>query len=89
MRAKKIYGIGEDGQVLMQAWRDVVACRYCGDLKRAVAAAWREAKSGESVLFSPGCASFDQFKDFAERGRAFVAAVEAIKDSQTIKEKDV
>ncbi len=82
MRARKVYGIGENGRDLTHAWRDVVACRYCGDLKRAVAAVWRDAQPGETALFSPGCASFDQFKDFAERGRAFVAAVEMLANKQ-------
>ena len=52
-----------------------------GDLASAVRAAWSEARKqpGEAiVLFSPACASFDQYADFEERGEAFRAAVQAL-----------
>ena len=35
--------------------------------------------SGDIVLFSPACASFDQFKDFEDRGRVFKQIVNALK----------
>ena len=41
------------------------------NLKDATAKAFNEAESGESVLLSPGCASFDEFENFAERGEKF------------------
>jgi UDP-N-acetylmuramoylalanine--D-glutamate ligase len=43
----------------------------CGTLKAAVASAGSEAEPGDVILLSPACASFDQFKDFEDRGRAF------------------
>ena len=50
----------------------------CGSLDRAVLAASKVAVAGDTVLLSPACASFDQFRDFEARGDAFRAAVEAL-----------
>ncbi len=47
-------------------------------LDAAVRAAAAAARPGETVLLSPACASFDQFRDFEARGNAFRAAVEAL-----------
>ena len=43
----------------------------CGDLATAVGKAAADAQSGETVLLSPACASYDQFRDFEARGDAF------------------
>jgi len=47
-------------------------------LDQAVARAAAEAMPGDTVLLSPACASFDQFKNYAERGRAFQELVRAL-----------
>ncbi len=54
-------GLGESGLEPVQ----------CGDLESAVEAAHRDAAVGETVLLSPASASFDQFRDFEERGERF------------------
>ena len=52
--------------------------RRAGDLETAVAAASRAARPGDVVLLSPACASYDQFRDFEERGDRFRALVEEL-----------
>ena len=47
----------------------------CGSLEQAVRGAARRAKPGEVVLLAPACASFDQYRDFEERGEHFRALV--------------
>ena len=70
---KKVDLIGHCAQQFSEAWSGTVPCEMCGTLENAVAAAKRDAVSGETVLLSPGTASFDQFKSYAERGDAFAA----------------
>ncbi len=52
-------------------------------LETAVRAAAARAVAGDVVLLSPGCASFDMFRDFEHRGRAFKAAVAALEARMT------
>jgi UDP-N-acetylmuramoylalanine--D-glutamate ligase len=47
----------------------------CGDLETAVREAATAASAGEVVLLSPACASYDQFRDYEERGDRFRALV--------------
>jgi UDP-N-acetylmuramoylalanine--D-glutamate ligase len=56
-----------------------VELRRVGDLESAVREAAAEASSGEVVLLAPACASFDAFRDFAERGERFRDLVEALR----------
>jgi len=72
-RVKKVYLIGECAEVFRSAWSGAVDCEICGTMEKAVAAAARDAAEGETVLLSPGAASFDQFDDFGERGDVFAA----------------
>ena len=44
----------------------------------AVRLAAQTAREGDTVLLSPGCTSFDQFRDYEARGDAFRAAVESL-----------
>ena len=84
--AKKVYLIGESSRALFEAWSGTVPCEECGEMRAAAAAAARDAKEGEAVLLAPGCASFDQFGGYAERGRVFAECVKQL--STSTKQKD-
>jgi UDP-N-acetylmuramoylalanine--D-glutamate ligase len=55
-----------------------VAIERAGTLQQAVGAASSAAKAGDVVLLAPACASFDQFRNYEERGRAFNELVHGI-----------
>jgi UDP-N-acetylmuramoylalanine--D-glutamate ligase len=70
-RVRKVYLIGECMHRMCAAWGGAVACDACGNIETAVARASADAAPGEAVLLSPGCASFDQFCSYKERGERF------------------
>lgn len=74
-RVKKVYLIGECAEAFGKAWSGSVDCEICGTMERAAAAAMREACPGDTVLLSPGCASYDQFENFGRRGDVFAELV--------------
>ena len=74
-RVKKVYLIGSGAEALAAAWSGAADCEICETLERAVAGAGRDAAKGETVLLSPGAASFDQFHNFGERGDVFAGLV--------------
>ncbi len=73
-----IYLIGAAAETMNAAWSGVAPCRASGTLDRAVRQAWAEARPGDTILLAPACASFDQFRDFAERGRHFAELARAL-----------
>ena len=54
---------------------DVFPIYRAKNVEQSVELAYKFAKPGEIVLFSPASASFDMFKNFAERGEKFKALV--------------
>jgi UDP-N-acetylmuramoylalanine--D-glutamate ligase len=74
--AAAVYLIGETAAAMHSALQlSGVPILEVGDLERAVAAAHAAARSGDTVLLSPGCASYDQYRNYEERGDHFRALV--------------
>jgi len=65
---RAVYVIGETAVELARAIPDTIRA---GDLVTAVDRAAAAAQPGEVVLLSPACASYDQFRDFEQRGEEF------------------
>ena len=68
---KEVFSVGECMDKIERELKGEFPVTRCGTLERAVEEAFAKAKKGDIVLLSPACASFDQFKDFEERGRVF------------------
>jgi UDP-N-acetylmuramoylalanine--D-glutamate ligase len=75
----RAYVIGEAADDISSALRDAgVPFVHSGELERALQDAVEVARTGDVVLLSPACASFDQFVDFEARGETFRQLVEAL-----------
>jgi UDP-N-acetylmuramoylalanine--D-glutamate ligase len=75
---RSAYTIGEAAELFERLLKPHMPVKNCGELGAAVKQAAADAEEGDTVLLSPACASFDQFRDFEARGEAFRAAVEAL-----------
>jgi UDP-N-acetylmuramoylalanine--D-glutamate ligase len=67
--------IGRDAPLIAAALEGRCPVCFAGSMAEAVGIAAACARPGDTVLLSPACASFDMFRDYAERGEAFAAAV--------------
>ncbi len=71
-----LYTIGATGRALVDtATAPATSCEFCETLVAAVDRALSRMKRGDILLLSPGCASWDQFENYEERGEAFVKLV--------------
>jgi UDP-N-acetylmuramoylalanine--D-glutamate ligase len=78
-RCAAVYLIGEAAGQIQEALAGLsVPVHLVGDLAAAVEMARGAARSGDTVLLSPACASYDQYHDFEERGEHFRQLVEAL-----------
>ncbi|MGQ0741032.1 MAG: UDP-N-acetylmuramoyl-L-alanine--D-glutamate ligase [Alphaproteobacteria bacterium] len=85
-RIRKAYLIGEAAADFAATLSGRVEHVVCGTLDRALNAALADARAGSAadpvVLLSPACASFDQFRDYEQRGDVFRAAVKAMMECE-------
>jgi UDP-N-acetylmuramoylalanine--D-glutamate ligase len=73
---RRVLVFGEAAPEIEAALRDVVTVERVADLQQVVQRALESARHGDTVLFSPGCTSFDMFDNAEARGRAFADVVE-------------
>ncbi|MBD3867860.1 MAG: UDP-N-acetylmuramoyl-L-alanine--D-glutamate ligase [Acidobacteria bacterium] len=77
-RVRSVLLVGQAAGVISRTLGSSVAHRECVTVQAAVQAGFEDARAGEVVLLSPGCASFDQYTGFEARGDDFIAAVNGL-----------
>ncbi len=81
--AKGVVLIGEAAQRMQNDWAGAVPIARAGSLEEALDHVRRQAESGDVVVFSPGCSSFDMFRNFEHRGEAFKDLVKGLQAGRT------
>lgn len=79
-RVVRVYTIGQDAPVLLQAFSGRIPATDAQTLEVAVATALKHATPGDILLLAPACASFDQFPNYQVRGDTFRALFEAARE---------
>jgi UDP-N-acetylmuramoylalanine--D-glutamate ligase len=69
---------GEAAPIIVQDLSRHVFVEQVPDLAAAIAVAGRRSRTGDAVLLSPACSSFDQFSDYEQRGQSFKDQVNAL-----------
>jgi len=82
-RVKAIFAIGKAADKIREELRGHLNVALCESLEQAVVNASNFAKQGNIVLLSPGCSSYDMFKDYAHRGQEFQRIVNSLGHVQT------
>jgi UDP-N-acetylmuramoylalanine--D-glutamate ligase len=77
-KVRAVVLIGRDAPAIATALAGVCAIERAATLPDAVVMAAELARPGDTVLLSPACASLDMFRDYAERGLVFAAAVRGL-----------
>lgn len=75
---KAAYIIGKETHPLVNAWSPFLPTYDCGTMEEAVKQAYALAQPGDTILLSPGAASFDQYNGMAARGDHFKACFLAL-----------
>ena len=74
-RVREIVPFGEAAELVVRQLPHFCARIKAVNLQEAVVAGTRLAHPGDVVLLSPGCASFDEFSNYKQRGNAFISMV--------------
>jgi len=82
-RVKQIFALGEAAKKISAELSLFFNVKIVDSLENAVQEAARLAQEGDHVLLSPGCSSFDMFRDYAHRGREFQKFVGLLEERGT------
>ena len=81
-KVKALILLGESREKIAKIVGKVTETIFVNNLKEAVGLSMLKASTGDVVLLSPGCTSFDMFADFEDRGKKFKEAVMEIKNAR-------
>jgi UDP-N-acetylmuramoylalanine--D-glutamate ligase len=81
-KVKRIIVLGEAADRIQESLSPIPPSTRAHSLDSAVSLAHDYSQSGDTVLLAPGCASFDMFTNFEERGDTFKQAVNALESQQ-------
>ena len=79
-RGRAVIAIGEAAPLVREALGDLLPVREATSMADAVAAGYEAASPDGVVVLAPACASFDWFRDYAERGESFTSAVRGLEE---------
>ena len=79
-RHATVVSIGEARPLIRETLGSAVAIHEADDMSSAVRQAFASASPGQTVVLAPACASFDMFRDYAERGRVFKQEVRKLQE---------
>jgi UDP-N-acetylmuramoylalanine--D-glutamate ligase len=77
-KAKKVYITGATSAQMMQAWFGKVPITAIEDFEASIRSAFLESESGDIIVLSPACASYDKFRNYEHRGETFISIVNAL-----------
>jgi UDP-N-acetylmuramoylalanine--D-glutamate ligase len=78
-KVKALVLVGETKEHLARVWDGLAPVHPAADMAAAVSKAWELSRPGDVVLLSPACASFDMFRDYAQRGETFQQLVREVR----------
>lgn len=78
-KVRHVLLLGQDARLIGDVLQGVSSIEFARDMDEAVRMSAKAARPGETVLLSPACASLDMFRDYAQRGDVFAAAVRGLR----------
>ena len=82
-RVKELVLFGEARKEINELVGGIVKTKIAENLRESTYVAWKDSSAGDVVLLSPGCASFDEFTNYEERGSFFKDLVRGIEGQGT------
>ncbi|MBN1914880.1 MAG: hypothetical protein JW769_03215 [Parachlamydiales bacterium] len=80
-KVKRIIAFGKSAQKIQKEVKEIEV-EVVSSLRDATYKAWQYAKKGDTILLSPGCASFDSYKNYEHRGDDFVQIVQDLEEGE-------